>query len=287
MEIINFFNCANHYEARQKEQEYFILLNANLNSIEPLPKPKIKLPIEKKEQIPIYCQSCNVYLKNNNFLEIHNNTKKHIKMCNTPILLDNKLKTYNYECEKCKFVTSNKKDYKRHLNTKKHNTIENQSFLITNSLLPIENLDFKCICGKTYKDKSGIWRHNKICNQQSTIQVNNIQNMPSEMPITKDNMNILEQQNCNINIKQHICKFCKKIYKSRVSLWYHNKKCQTVTETKITKKLEENINIIEFPTNEIIEMMKAQLLETQKMKKIMMEQSKQMMELVIDKYMVK
>ena len=42
MEIINFFNCHDHYEARQKEQEYFILLNATLNSIEPMPKPKPK-----------------------------------------------------------------------------------------------------------------------------------------------------------------------------------------------------------------------------------------------------
>ena len=42
MEIINFFNCKDHYEARQKEQEYFILLKATLNSIEPLPLAKPK-----------------------------------------------------------------------------------------------------------------------------------------------------------------------------------------------------------------------------------------------------
>ncbi len=40
MEIVNFFNCKDSYEARQKEQEYFVLLKATLNSIEPLPKPK-------------------------------------------------------------------------------------------------------------------------------------------------------------------------------------------------------------------------------------------------------
>jgi hypothetical protein len=40
MEIINFFNCKDHYEARKKEQEYFVLLQATLNSIEPMPKPK-------------------------------------------------------------------------------------------------------------------------------------------------------------------------------------------------------------------------------------------------------
>ena len=39
MEIIHFFNCANQYEARKKEQEYFLLLNANLNSIWSEPEP--------------------------------------------------------------------------------------------------------------------------------------------------------------------------------------------------------------------------------------------------------
>ena len=37
MTIVNFYNCKDHLEARQKEQEYYISLNANLNSIEPLP----------------------------------------------------------------------------------------------------------------------------------------------------------------------------------------------------------------------------------------------------------
>ena len=47
MEIVGFFNCNDHYEARQKEQEYFLLLNATLNSIEPMPKPKVVIPTEK------------------------------------------------------------------------------------------------------------------------------------------------------------------------------------------------------------------------------------------------
>ena len=41
MEIVGFFNCANQYEARKKEQEYFISLKATLNSIEPIPKIKL------------------------------------------------------------------------------------------------------------------------------------------------------------------------------------------------------------------------------------------------------
>ena len=40
IEIVQLFNCNDLYEARLKEQEYFILLKATLNSIETMPKPK-------------------------------------------------------------------------------------------------------------------------------------------------------------------------------------------------------------------------------------------------------
>jgi len=43
MEIVTWFNCSNLYEARQKEQEYFISLKANMNSVDPLPTP-VNLP---------------------------------------------------------------------------------------------------------------------------------------------------------------------------------------------------------------------------------------------------
>ena len=90
MEIISFFNCQDHYEARKKEQEYFISLNATLNSIEPMPKPKIKS----------------------------------IKV------VENKIKTTPnthtiFECIPCDFKCINKKDYKRHILTRKHTILLN------------------------------------------------------------------------------------------------------------------------------------------------------------------
>ena len=163
MEIINFFNCTDHYEARKKEQEYFTLLNANLNSIEPLPKPKSQ--ILKKDKIPIYCKSCNVYLQNTQLLEIHNNTKKHIKMCN----INNDIKKIHsniFYCKKCDYITCNKKDFNKHNNTKKH--IINDTSII--SIPKSQKNNYACICGKSYKDNSGLWRHKKTC---VTIKSNN------------------------------------------------------------------------------------------------------------------
>jgi hypothetical protein len=58
MEIINFFNCQDHFEARQKEQEFFVSLNATLNSIEPIPKP-INVVVQKnKEKQTFHCEKC-------------------------------------------------------------------------------------------------------------------------------------------------------------------------------------------------------------------------------------
>ena len=84
MEIIGFFKCKDQYEARQKEQEYFVLLNATLNSIEPMPKPKFK-PIKVME--------------NNNDGNI-----------NKQIL------SKKYSCQICNYNTDRKSNIENHLN---------------------------------------------------------------------------------------------------------------------------------------------------------------------------
>ena len=84
MEIINFFNCADHCDARKKEQEYFIELKATLNSIEPFPKKEEKINTIDNE---------------------------------TPIVPDS---PYRFVCEPCGIKTNNKKDYNKHCLTAKH-----------------------------------------------------------------------------------------------------------------------------------------------------------------------
>jgi hypothetical protein len=65
MEIVDFFNCKDLCEAKQKEQEYFVSLHATLNSIEPFPTQKPAIIVEKKEQkdaigldAKYYCEKC-------------------------------------------------------------------------------------------------------------------------------------------------------------------------------------------------------------------------------------
>jgi hypothetical protein len=90
MNIINFYNCKDHYEARQKEQEYFISLKATLNSVEPFPNPTIKKDSIIKNVVNIkYSQT-------------------------TPNI---------FSCENCKFKSSKLSDWTRHISTRKHETL--------------------------------------------------------------------------------------------------------------------------------------------------------------------
>ena len=75
-----------------------------------------------------------------------------------------------FECIKCNFTTVRKSQYDRHLLTRKHN---NQQKSIKK---------FQCdFCGKSYVDKSGLWRHNKKCKPPT--------------PIPETSLTVLDQDN--------------------------------------------------------------------------------------------
>ena len=81
-------------------------------------------------------------------------------------------KPSNFVCEFCHFNTFNKKDYTRHLVTKKH--IINTSQYI--SIGKTQKNLYECICGKIYKENSGLWRHKKVCKFDNKIEENNTSN---------------------------------------------------------------------------------------------------------------
>lgn len=71
-----------------------------------------------------------------------------------------------YFCESCNYKTSNKKDYRKHLKTIKHKINENQWLAIEN--VP-EIPKYECVCGRHYKDNSGLWRHKKKCFETKAV----------------------------------------------------------------------------------------------------------------------
>jgi hypothetical protein len=135
MEIINFFNCKDHYEARIKEQEYFELLHATLNSIQPMPKPK--------------CEPINENV-------INEDEKDDVK---EPAISTDSLPN-NFYCKCCDYTTTRKHNYTLHILTNKHIKYTNDYKI---NQKPDLNKMFNCFCGKEYIHRQGLWKHKLKC----------------------------------------------------------------------------------------------------------------------------
>ena len=152
MDIIAFHNCDDLYSAKKQEQHYFEEYKATLNSVEPLPtrKPKKEVVVKPKKEV-FYCESCRVYLNTHKLLEEHNKRPKHLKMVHNKTELIPKSMTM-FECEKCNFKCKKINNYNKHLLTRKH----------TNDNKKYAEKSYICkVCNKHFKDRSGLWRHNK------------------------------------------------------------------------------------------------------------------------------
>jgi hypothetical protein len=223
MEIVNFFDCKDHYEARKKEQEYFESLKATLNSIEPFPKPKIILKPDlltiKVKNEKLHCNVCDVIFNNNKAFEQHNSTNKHKKKTELALIISDEINESKYNCKPCKFSTNNKKDYDKHLLTEKH--IKNIKIFEAKQHIEKKH-HFTCDCCKykCYKNSEFI---------KHLLTTKHIRNASGN---TK-----------NIN-DGYVCKICDKKYNSRKGLWGHSKTCKPMTNIEP----KENI-IIQIPNS--------------------------------------
>ena len=76
-----------------------------------------------------------------------------------------------YICEFCNYSTSRNSQYQRHLTTDKHKNNEKSTFCQQLSTIVNElSSNFICECGKIYKERSGLWRHKKKCNDTKDIE---------------------------------------------------------------------------------------------------------------------
>ena len=119
MEVVTFYNCGNLIEARQKEQEHYIELNASLNSMEPLTTKQI-IADEAGSRIDIpltenkfFCEKCKYGCRDSSNWSKHILTYKH---------LDNKPKKSIplIVCESCNFQCYKQSRFDIHKRTNKH-----------------------------------------------------------------------------------------------------------------------------------------------------------------------
>ena len=93
-------------------------------------------------------------------------------------------------CVLCNFKTNNKADYMRHCNTNKHILLRSKNYgLADNEKTQKNALSFTCDCGKIYKYKSGLCKHQKTC-KFLDISVNKLENN-----CEKEVINNLENEN--------------------------------------------------------------------------------------------
>ena len=110
----------------------------------------------------------------------------------------------SFRCESCDFTCSYKKDWGRHIATRKHATKCASNHLAT------QNTQFyppslACACGKEYKDRTGLWRHRKVCDSmkpQAVYQAGTTETIPPSEEV-KHLMQFFSTENIVDIIKQN------------------------------------------------------------------------------------
>jgi hypothetical protein len=73
------------------------------------------------------------------------------------------------ECKICHYLTCNSKDFGKHLSTLKH--ARNKLATSGNQKIPVIGHLFTCEnCNKEYNDRTGLWRHKKICKSNHNFE---------------------------------------------------------------------------------------------------------------------
>ena len=169
MDIIAYHECKDLYEARKKEQEYFILYNATLNSIEPMPRPKCvnnQTPSNPNDvKTKHNCDICNFSCFNTqDAFNLHLTRNRHIKAVSRLNRLSanvsDKLQKIGkeYKCEMCNFKCSKQSDWNRHIMTRKHTSETNVKQNET-----VQSLHKCTICNDVFNSRTTLWRHTTRC----------------------------------------------------------------------------------------------------------------------------
>ena len=271
MEIINFFNCADHYAARKKEQEYFISLNATLNSIEPFPKPKVYIKndtnIIVSNKLTFFCETCHIKCDSSKSFENHKNTnihKKKIEMnekkennkITSHIISNNYLESSKmftkhpippqpkFMCDVCNVSTVNKKDYNKHLLTRKHQNVS--KYLQDGDKNTIKQ--YVCDCGKQYSYRQSLYVHRKTCIKIEESPQNNIKPIIKEQ--TENEIKILtslvlELVKSNTDLQKQMMEVCKKGNNINTNNSYNNNKTFNM-QFFLNEQCKDAMNLTDF-----------------------------------------
>ena len=151
-------------------------------------------------------------------------------------------------CEYCEYVTGNSKDFNKHLLTAKHKMETFGNILET-------NLSQKCTsCKKTFKSRSGLWKHKKTCQhincddeKPNTYEISPelILNIIQQNTEFKDIL--LEQNKINQELHNKVIEICKKGTTNTVNNTVSNSNNKTFNlQLFLNETCKDAMNIMDF-----------------------------------------
>ena len=142
-----------------------------------------------------------------------------------------------YCCKKCQYSSRNKYDFDKHLSTTKHKMVTND-----NKKSP-KVARLTCDCGRNYKFRSGLSRHQKTCSFLNKKNIQLSEDPPTNMLVTKELvMEMMKQREQT----QELINLCKE----RQVINYQNCGNKKMTiNVFLNEKCKDAMNLTDFVQN--------------------------------------
>ena len=172
-----------------------------------------------------------------------------------------------YVCICCNYKCFRKNDYDKHLATAKHKKMEiskNMINLADKKVAKVANEEFVCLCGKSYKHRQSLFKHQQKCNNKQPITLETQKSGVSEelvCQLVKDNtdmkklfgdlVNVIKDKDKQLeNVVKENTELTKKIVEMKPSMGNNNNNNNNTNNFNINMFLNEQckdaINMTDF-----------------------------------------
>ena len=175
-----------------------------------------------------------------------------------PMSTNKKLKNAEtYECKLCHFISCKNSNLIKHFSTAKHQKRTLSSNI--NNLMPENAVQFICsTCNKCYKERSGLWRHAKICKPIIDTCNNNVVDKELVMLLIKENS---ELKNMMMDAQNKMLEVIKTGTHNTTNTNSHNKTFNL--QFFLNETCKNAMNIMDF-----VDSLKLQLVDLERMGEI-------------------
>ena len=162
-----------------------------------------------------------------------------------------------YECKLCDFISCKNSNYIKHISTAKHQKRTLSTNI--NNLMPENAAQFICnACNKGYKERSGLWRHAKICKPSVDTCNNNVVDKDLVMLLIKENS---ELKNMMLDAQNKMMEVIKNGTHNTINTNSHNKTFNL--QFFLNETCKNAMNIMDF-----VDSLKLQLVDLERMGEI-------------------